>query len=75
MPIGWTRRRLARCGTVNLVGLGIPSTSFYRNVTEFRGIGKLLWNGIRWLDINYPERSAWLGNYVMFSLVKAHRDS
>jgi SAM-dependent methyltransferase len=71
MPIGWVRRRLARYGAVNLVGLGIPSTSFYRNVTEFRGIGKLLWKGVRWLDINYAERSAWLGNYVMFSLVKA----
>jgi SAM-dependent methyltransferase len=71
MPIGWIRRRLASNGTVNLVGLGIPSTSFYRNVTEFKGIGKLLWSGVRWLDVHYPERSAWLGNYVMFSLVKA----
>lgn len=75
MPIGWIRQRLARHGTVNLVGLGIPSTSFYRNVTEFRGIGKVLWNAVRWLDINYPERSAWLGNYVMFSLVKAQARS
>ncbi len=71
MPIGWIRRRLARHGTVHLVGLGIPSTSFNRNVTEFRGIGKMLWKAIRWLDTHYPERSAWLGNYVMFSLVKA----
>ena len=57
-----------------LVGLGIPSTSFYRNVTEFRGIGKVLWKGVRWLDIHYPELSAYLGNYVMFSLVKAQTE-
>ena len=70
-PIGWIRRRIARHGTVKLVGLGIPSTSFNRNVTEFKGIGKVLWNVIRWLDTHYPECSAYLGNYVMFSLVKA----
>jgi ubiquinone/menaquinone biosynthesis C-methylase UbiE len=65
MPIGWVRRRLARGGAVEILGIGIPTTSFYRNVTEFKGLGKLLWRAIRWMDVNYPRLSAKVGNYVL----------
>jgi ubiquinone/menaquinone biosynthesis C-methylase UbiE len=70
MPIGWIRRRLARGGPVEVLSGGIPSNGFYRNVTEFKGAGKLLWRSIRWLDVNCPKLSAYLGNYVIFSCQK-----
>jgi SAM-dependent methyltransferase len=71
MSIGWMRRRLARGGPVEVLGESIPSTSFYQNVTEFKGAGKLVWKSIRWLDVNYPKLSAYLGNYVILSCRKA----
>jgi ubiquinone/menaquinone biosynthesis C-methylase UbiE len=71
MPIGWIRQRLARGGHVAVLGVGIPSTRFYRNVTEFKGIGKLLWRVIRWVDVNLPGLSARLGNYVLLVCRKA----
>jgi len=52
MPIGWMRRRLARGGPVEVVTYSLPSIYFYQNVTEFTGLGKLLWKTIRWLDMN-----------------------
>jgi SAM-dependent methyltransferase len=70
MPIGWMRRRLVRGGPVEVVAADIPSTSFYRNVTEFKGLGKLLWTSIRWLDVNYPRLSAHLGNFVILTCRK-----
>ena len=71
MSIGWMRRRLARGGPVEVLAESIPSTSFYQNVSEFKGAGKLLWKSIRWLDVNYPKLSAYLGNYVILSCRKA----
>lgn len=71
MPIGWTRRRLARGGPVEVLGCGIPSLSFNRHVTEFKGTGKLLWNCIRWLDLNHPKLAAYFGNYVILSCKKS----
>ncbi len=70
MPIGWMRRRLARGGSVEVVAYSLPSTGFYQNVTEFEGIGKLLWKGIRWLDVNHPRLSAYLGCYVILTCRK-----
>jgi len=70
MPIGWMRRRLARGGLVDVVANSLPSTYFYRNVSEFRGLGKLLWKAIRRLDVDYPRISAYLGNYVMLTCRK-----
>ena len=70
MPIGWMRRRLACAGPVEVLSYGIPSTSFNRNVTEFKGPGKLLWKSIRWLDVNCPRLSAYLGNYVVLTCKK-----
>jgi len=65
MSIGWMRRRLSRGGPVNVMTYRLPSTEFNQNVTEFAGVGKVMWKSIRWVDINYPKLSAYLGNYVM----------
>jgi len=75
MPIGWTRRRMARGGPVEVLGCGIPSLSFYRHVSEFKGPGKFLWSCIRWLDLNHPKLSAYLGNYVILSCRKSQQDA
>ena len=67
MPIGWMRQRLERGGgTASVVTYAIPSTTFNQNVTEFKGVGKLLWKTIQWLDVNCPRLSAYLGNYVIY---------
>jgi hypothetical protein len=71
MSIVWMRRRLALGGPVEVLGCGIPSNSFNRKITEFKGTGKLLWEGIRWLDLNHPQLSAYLGNYVLLCCHKA----
>ncbi|HWE53391.1 MAG TPA: class I SAM-dependent methyltransferase [Bryobacteraceae bacterium] len=71
MSITWMKRQLARGGAVDVVSAGIPSIGFYRNVTEFDGVGRLLWNAVRALDIHYPQLSAYLGNYVLLSCRKA----
>jgi ubiquinone/menaquinone biosynthesis C-methylase UbiE len=71
MPIGWMRRRLARGGPVEVLGAGIPSTGFNQNVTEFKGLGRLLWRSIGWLDASFPKLSAYLGNYAILSCRKA----
>jgi ubiquinone/menaquinone biosynthesis C-methylase UbiE len=71
MTIGWMRRQLAAGGSVQVLTADIPSTSFYQKVTEFKGTGRFLWKGIRWLDVNHPKISAYLGNYVLLSSRKA----
>ena len=43
MPIGWLKRSLARFGSVEIVSSSIPTIHFYRNVTEFKGLGRLRW--------------------------------
>ena len=70
MPIGWMRQRLERGGQVEVLSAGITSPSIYRHVTELKGAGKLLWQSIRWLDINHPKLSAYLGNYVILTCRK-----
>jgi SAM-dependent methyltransferase len=70
MPIGWVRRRLARFGPVEVATGALPTMYFNQNVTEFRGVGKLRWKAIRWLDVHHPRLSAYLGNYVMLTLRK-----
>ena len=55
MTIGWMRRQLRHAGDVNVIASSLPSTDFNRDVTEFRGLGKLAWKAIRWLDIGYPR--------------------
>jgi ubiquinone/menaquinone biosynthesis C-methylase UbiE len=71
-PIGWMRRRLSRRGPVEVITHDLPSVKFNQKITEFRGIGKFLWRFIRWLDINHPKLSAYLGNYVILICKRAH---
>ncbi len=71
MPIGWMRRRLQRGGEVSAVSYALPSNQFNQGVTEYRGLGRLAWKTISWLDVNYPRLSAYLGNYVIYTCRKA----
>ena len=71
MPLSWMRAQLSPVGSVNFVAYGLPSTAFYQQVTERKGLGKQLWKGLKWLDINYPKASAYLGNYVQVTVVKS----
>ncbi|MEE8154911.1 MAG: class I SAM-dependent methyltransferase [Phycisphaerales bacterium] len=70
MPRGWMRRRLGRGGRVEILTYWLPHTAFKRNVTEFRGLGRLRWRVIRWLDLHHPRVSAYLGNYVQFNVYR-----
>lgn len=70
MPIGWMRRRLHRHGTTTVETYAIPSTAFNQKVTEYSGVGKLLWKTIRWLDLRFPRLSAYLGNYIVVTCRK-----
>lgn len=70
MPIGWMRRQLGRHGTTTVETYAIPSTSFNQKVTEYAGVGRLLWKVIRWLDIRFPRLSAYLGNYIVLTCRK-----
>ena len=65
MTIGWTKKRLATNGKVTIAVSAIPSTYFSQHATEHKGIGKQAWRAVRWLTINRPVLSAYLGNYVM----------
>jgi ubiquinone/menaquinone biosynthesis C-methylase UbiE len=65
MRIGWTRTRLARNGKVRVAVSSMPSTHFSQHLTEHTGIGKQAWRAVRWLTVNRPVLSAYLGNYVM----------
>ncbi len=70
MPIGWMRKRLERSGEVELLTSSIPTTGFHQNVTEVRGPGRLAWKFIRWLDLEHPRASAYLGNFVIYAVRK-----
>lgn len=64
MSIGWTSRVLAPHGHVDVVTSGLPSTAFHQNVSEYTTFGKLLWRGVRALELKAPRLSAYLGNYI-----------
>jgi len=70
MSIPWMRRRLSRGGNVEVVTSGLPSTHFNQTVTEYKGIGKLLWTVIRWLDLRHSVLSSYLGNDVQYTVQK-----
>lgn len=70
MPIGWMRRRLNRHGETRVETYAIPSTSFNQKVTEYKGVGRLLWRAIRRIDLSFPRLSAYLGNYIVITCRK-----
>ncbi|NNC99541.1 MAG: class I SAM-dependent methyltransferase, partial [Gammaproteobacteria bacterium] len=70
MTLGWMHRELKQYGEVSIICHAIPSNNFYQNITEFRGVGKVLWKTILWLQREFPRLSARLGNYVQISVKK-----
>ena len=72
MSINWYKLRLKKWGKIAILAYGLPSTKFNQNITEFKGIGRLMWKIIRWLDLNYAKLSAYLGNYILISVEKKH---
>lgn len=71
MPLNWIRHQISQFGAVEFATFGIPSTFFNQSITEYKGMGKLLWKLIRWLDITYPQASAHLGNYAQVTVIKS----
>jgi ubiquinone/menaquinone biosynthesis C-methylase UbiE len=69
MSIGWMmhqfRSHEARCITYSL-----PSTEFNQRVTESKGLGRRLWQGLNRLDRRHPDLSARLGCYVTYLVTK-----
>jgi SAM-dependent methyltransferase len=70
MRLGWMHRELKKYGEVSIICHAIPSNYFYQEVTEFRGVGKVVWKAILWLEREFPRLSARLGNYVQISVKK-----
>jgi SAM-dependent methyltransferase len=70
MPIGWMKSQLQGAGRVEATTCALPSTFFNHRVSEYSRLGKRAWHTIRWLDKNLPEPSAYLGNYVLFTVQK-----
>lgn len=70
MLIGWMRRQLDRHGTTTVQTYAMPSTAFNQKVTEYSRVGRLLWRTIRWLDLRFPQLSAYLGNYIVLTCCK-----
>jgi SAM-dependent methyltransferase len=70
MPISWMRRRFARHGNVEIAAYSLPSTAFAQRVTEHKGIGRRLWQGIRLLERPRSVASPYLGHYVLVTCRK-----
>jgi ubiquinone/menaquinone biosynthesis C-methylase UbiE len=71
MTIDWTRKVLEPRAKVRVAVYSIPSTWFLRHVSEHNGIGKYAWRAVRWLTVERPVLSAYLGNYVMIVCSKS----
>lgn len=65
MSLGWMRRELSQYGDVEMTTSALPSYEFHQEVSEYKSLGRLLWTGVRALDIHLPEVSAYLGSYVL----------
>ena len=75
MPLHWYRRQMIKYGSVEFISYGLPSTAFNQCITEYSGVGRKLWELIRWLDVTFPQASAYLGNYVQVTVVKSVLDA
>ncbi len=70
LTIGTMRGFLEPHGDVEVVTAGIPTVSFNQRVTEYRGLGRRLWQGIHWLETRHPEAATRLGNYIQLTFTK-----
>jgi ubiquinone/menaquinone biosynthesis C-methylase UbiE len=68
MSIGWMKRQLERYGDVSVTIYSLPSLHFNQHVSELRGIGRVLWQVVRYFDVYWPHASAYLGNYVLLRI-------
>ena len=75
MPLSWIRRELIQYGEVKFVSHGIRSADFNQRMTEHSRAGRQLWRLLRWLDLTYPQMSAYLGNYTLVTVVKCVADT
>lgn len=72
---GWYARRASRSGAVELETAGLASVWFNRNVTEYRGPGRLIWRLFARLQAGAPRVSVRLGNYFMLVVHKTGPDA
>ncbi len=66
----WLRRRVGTRATVETISNGLPTTAFNQRVSEFKPLGRLLWQSLRWIDLTAPRASVFLGNYVQLTATK-----
>lgn len=71
MSIHWTRRQFRKFGDAHVMVYAIPSVWFLQNVTEQRGVRRLLWKTISWLERRMPVLSAYLGNFFIAAAIKS----
>ena len=64
--IGWMVRELRKGATVRYMTYALPSTWVNQHLSEFHGIGRVVWRAIRWLHVHQPVLSARLGCYVTY---------
>lgn len=70
MTLEWVRRVAGGMGKVEIVSAGMASNWFNRRVREDRGLGRMLWSAIGWLERRHPHLAASLGSYVMITIRK-----
>ncbi len=67
-PLSWMARTLAPLGEVTITSYTIPSMWFNQRIAEKRGVGRLAWHGIEWLERAQPVLAGRLGCYVQITL-------
>src|SRR5690606_36351815 len=70
MSFGWMTRELRQHGDVEVLGHALPSVEFHQRVSEHRGLGRLLWRGVRAVETDLPALSAYLGTYVLYKATR-----
>ena len=70
LPLSWMKHQLTPYGSVKIVTHDIPSIYFDQQISEYSATGTILWKIVRWLDIKFPEISAYLGNFVQVTIIK-----
>lgn len=68
---GWVKSQLDGFGDVQVSVYSMHSTWFNQKVTEFSGLGKILWKTLAWIETRWPRIAMYLGNYAVVSLRKA----
>ena len=72
MPLGWTKRQLAKWGEVRVTGHAVPSIEFDRRISETTSVGHLVWRTIQHLETHHSALAARLGCYVLIIVDKSN---